>query len=178
MKEVVFTGFGGQGILLGGSVLAHIMMNRGLEVTWMPAYGPAMRGGSANCVVKFGNELVSNPGVEETDILIAMNEPGLQKYLPDVLPNGYVLINSNSTDLTKGDRDDVHYVTIPCVEIGEKAGNGKSGNLVMLGAAAKLGKIFPCEEGVKGMEDYFGVKEKPEILAANIAAFRAGYELF
>ena len=178
MKEVVFAGFGGQGILLGGHVLAHIMMDKGLEVTWMPSYGPAMRGGSATCVVKFGNELVSNPDAEETDLLIAMNEPGLKKCLPDVLPNGYVLINSNSTALTKGDRNDVHYIVLPCVEMAEKAGSSKSANFVMLGAAAKLGKLFDCEEGIKGIESFLGAEAKPAILAANISAFKAGYELF
>lgn len=178
MKEVVFAGFGGQGILLGGKVLAQIAIEEGKEVTWMPTYGPSMRGGSANCIVKFGDDLIYNPDAEASDILIGMNEPGMKKCLPFVVPGGYVLINSNSTTLTRGSRDDVNYVCIPCVDMAVKAGSSRAANFVMLGAAAKLGKLFDFEVGVNVLKNYFGEKTKPQILAANIAAFEAGYNMF
>lgn len=178
MTELVFGGFGGQGVLLGGQVLAHIAMGQDYQVTWMPAYGPTMRGGTANCVVKYDHKIISNPSLEEIDILIAMNEPALLKYQEFVVPGGLILVNANTTKERTISRSDVRAEFIPCVEMAAAEKNLRGANFVMLGAAVKLANLFPHDVAADGLADYFREKGKEKTVPANLATFNAGYNLF
>ena len=132
-KEIIISGFGGQGGLAIGKNLAEAGMAEGLNVTWAPSYGPEMRGGTANCSVVLSDKPVGSPVFTYPTELIAMNEPSLEKFEASVQPGGLVLVNSSVvTDKVK--RTDLKAVYVPCAELADKVGNPKVGNMVMLGA--------------------------------------------
>ena len=138
MKEIVFAGSGGQGVLTSGLIISDIAASEGINVTWVPSYGSAMRGGTANCTVKYCAEnYIYNPSQEAPDLLLAMNEPSLLKFLPIVAPGGTVLIG-DTVELPEGARQDVTYVKVNCTEIATGLGNPKGANIVMTGAIVKL----------------------------------------
>ena len=111
-SEVMFAGFGGQGILLSAKILAHTAMETGYEVVWIPSYGPEMRGGTAYCMVIMGDRPIGSPIVKNPLHLVAMNRPSLEKFAPVVKPGGVVLINSSLIPVRSG-RDDVDEIAIP-----------------------------------------------------------------
>ncbi|MBE6031056.1 MAG: 2-oxoacid:acceptor oxidoreductase family protein [Firmicutes bacterium] len=133
-KKIFIAGFGGQGVLLIGQMLAYAAMHEGKEVTWMPSYGPEMRGGTANCTVCISDEKVASPLVTECDVLVAMNGPSLEKFEKMLVPGGHLFINSSIVP-GKATRDDVNVHYVDCTKIAEEeVGNGKTSNMVMLGA--------------------------------------------
>ena len=121
-SEVMFAGFGGQGILLSAKILAHTAMETGYEVVWIPSYGPEMRGGTAYCMVIMGDRPIGSPIVKNPLHLVAMNRPSLEKFAPVVKPGGVVLINSSLIPVRSG-RDDVDEIAIPVNEIAIEAGS-------------------------------------------------------
>lgn len=178
MKEVIFAGFGGQGVLTGGLILAFMAAEKELEITWMPAYGATMRGGKANCVVKMGEkpgERIGNPLMSRADMLIAMNEPSLD-YLDKTRPGAIVIVNSHMVDPGYEYPADKKIYKIDCMELAEKAENKKGENLVMLGAAIKLGGLFEKEDALRMMCSYFANKGKAQFNDANERAFSLGYD--
>ena len=107
MKEIIFAGSGGQGVLTSGLIISDIAASEGIHVTWVPSYGSAMRGGTANCTVKYSNDgYIYNPSPEVPNLLLAMNEPSLVKFLPTVAPGGTVLIG-DTVEIPEGARQDV-----------------------------------------------------------------------
>ena len=126
-------GFGGQGVLLLGEVLAKAAMMREYEVSWLPSYGPEMRGGTANCSVIIQEEKIGSPMANNPKVLIAMNRPSLEKFENDVLPGGVIFYNSSLIDITPG-RDDVEVIAVPATEIADELGNVRVSNMAMLGA--------------------------------------------
>jgi 2-oxoglutarate ferredoxin oxidoreductase subunit gamma len=171
-KEIIISGFGGQGGLAIGKNLAEAGMAEGLFVTWAPSYGPEMRGGTANCSVVLSDKPVGSPVFEHPTELIALNEPSLEKFEAGVLPGGTVFINSDvvtdkvtRTDLT------AHY--IPCNEIADEIGNGKVSNMVMLGAyVAGTGLLKP--ETIETMIEEMFAGRKAKFIPLNLEAFRRG----
>lgn len=126
-------GFGGQGVLLLGEVLAEAGLDSGLEVSWLPSYGPEMRSGTSNCHVRISTELIDSPIVSKPNVLFALNEPSLRKFAEAVEHGGWIFYNSDT--LPEGVfRDDVHFVVRPFTEIADRVGDAKAGNMVMLGA--------------------------------------------
>ena len=121
-SEVMFAGFGGQGILLSAKILAHTAMETGYEVVWIPSYGPEMRGGTAYCMVIMGDRPIGSPIVKNPLHLVAMNRPSLDKFAPVVKSGGVVLINSSLIPVRSG-RDDVDEIAIPVNEIAIEAGS-------------------------------------------------------
>ena len=111
-KEIIIAGFGGQGVLFGGQVLAYAAMDAGKEVTWIPSYGPEMRGGTANCHVRISDVEIGSPLVAESDVLIAMNRPSLEKFEGDIRPGGLLMYDSSLIDISPT-RTDVEIVKIP-----------------------------------------------------------------
>jgi len=107
MKEVLFAGLGGQGVLTAGLVISQIAVSKDMNATWIPQYGAAMRGGTANCTVKFGEGMIYNPSQEEPDILLAMNNPSFQKFVGLVAPGGTVVIDSSLVTCDTNVRDDI-----------------------------------------------------------------------
>lgn len=175
MKEIVFAGSGGQGVLTCGLILSDIAATAGLNVTWVPSYGSAMRGGTANCTVKYCAEnYIYNPSQEQPDLLLAMNEPSLVMFLPMVAPGGAVLLG-DTVMVPEGARRDVTYVKVNCTEIATALGNPKGANVVMTGAVVRLMGDFSHDAAVQAMNHMFEKKGKAKFNEANAKAFDAGY---
>lgn len=175
MKEIVFAGFGGQGVLTSGLIISDIAASKNLKVTWMPSYGSAMRGGTANCTVKYGAEKIYNPSLEEPDVLLAMNNPSYLMFINKVKPNGIVIINEELVTCDLGTRQDITIYRIPCNTISMELGHSKGANIVMTGAIIKVMGDFSEEEATKAMNDMFNKKGKGKFEELNTKAFKAGY---
>ena len=171
-KEIVISGFGGQGGLAIGKNLAEAGMAEGLNVTWAPSYGPEMRGGTANCSVVLSDKPVGSPVFAHPTELIALNEPSLVKFEEGVIPGGMVFVNSDVvTD--KVSRTDLTAYYIPCSQIADEVGNPKVSNMVMLGAYVAGTKVLKAETIEKMIQEMFtGAKAK--FVPLNIEAFRRG----
>ncbi len=175
MKEIVFSGFGGQGVLTSGLIVSDIAASKDLKVTWMPSYGSAMRGGTANCTVKYGESKIYNPSLEEPDLLLAMNNPSFKAFINRVKPGGVVLINSELVTCKTDDREDVHIISIPCNQIANNLDHPKGANIVMTGAIVKLMNDFDKNEAISAMTKMFAKKGKNRFQEKNQLAFEAGF---
>lgn len=175
MKEVVCAGFGGQGVLTTGLILSDIAIHNGQNTTWMPSYGSAMRGGTANCTVKYGKDTIYNPSQERPDLLLAMNVASFHMFINIVAPSGIVLI-SDMVDCDTNVRDDVKVVRVPCIQMANDLKHAKGANIVMTGAIVKLMGDFTKEEALEGMNRMFEKKGKAKFAPMNTAAFEAGYD--
>ncbi|UWZ85025.1 2-oxoacid:acceptor oxidoreductase family protein [Occallatibacter riparius] len=140
--QVRVAGFGGQGVLLLGEVLAEAGLDAGLEVSWLPSYGPEMRSGTSNCHVRISNETIDSPMVSSPNMLIAMNEPSLRKFVATVRPGGWILYNG---DAIPADcvRSDVHELSIPFTHVADEIGDARITNMVMLGALLEITGALP-----------------------------------
>jgi len=171
-KRMVCSGFGGQGILTLGNVIAEIGLNKGLQVTWMPSYGAEMRGGTANCSVILSDKMIGSPMVQnKIDILCAMNRPSVDKFLPRVSPGGLVFVNT-SIVTDKVERGDVNIVEIDATNIAVGVGTAKVANMVMLAGFIKETDLFTLEDIIKVMEKRFA--KRPELIPLNIEAIKLG----
>ena len=171
-KEIIISGFGGQGGLAIGKNLAEAGMDEGLNVTWAPSYGPEMRGGTANCSVVLSDKPVGSPVFAHPTELIALNEPSLLKFETDVQPGGIVFVNSDVvTD--KVSRSDLKAYYIPCSQIAEEVGNSKVSNMVMLGAYVAATQVLK-EETIVGMIEHIFTGPKAKFVPLNIEAFHRG----
>ena len=171
-KQIIISGFGGQGCLAVGKNLAEAVMDEGLNVTWAPSYGPEMRGGTANCSVVLSDHPVGSPVFARCTELIALNEPSLIKFEEGVLPGGTVFVNSDVvTD--KVSRSDLTAYYVPCSQIAEEVGNPKVSNMVMLGAYVAATKVLKPETIEKMIEEMFA-GPKAKFIPLNIEAFRRG----
>lgn len=167
------SGFGGQGILFMGVTLAEAGMRVGRHVSWLPSYGPEMRGGTANCHVIISEQLIGSPLVSESDVLIAMNRPSLEKFQAEVRSGGLVLYNRSLISEVPL-RDDVQVAAIPATEIADELGNTKVANVVMLGAYLGLARLLP-EEAILAVLNK-KAKARPALVELNAKALRAGQE--
>ncbi|HNU81056.1 MAG TPA: 2-oxoacid:acceptor oxidoreductase family protein [Bacillota bacterium] len=131
--EIIMAGFGGQGVMAMGKILVEAAMEEGKNVSWLPSYGPEMRGGTANCSVIVSDEPIGAPIVTEATAAIVMNRPSLDKYENTVVPGGALLINSSLID-KKATREDIKVYYVPANEIANELGTDKVANIVMLGA--------------------------------------------
>ncbi len=139
--DVVMAGFGGQGIMLIGKILAYAGMEEGREVSWLPSYGPEMRGGTANCTVVIADLPIGSPVVQKPRSLVVMNRPSLERFGKDVKPGGSVIINTSLITI-RTDRDDVEEILVPANDIAIELGVPKAANMVILGAyVAKTGIV-------------------------------------
>lgn len=173
-SEVMFAGFGGQGILLSGKILAEAAMEKGLEVAWVPSYGPEMRGGTAYCMVVVSDKTIASPIIRNPMHLVAMNRPSLEKFAPVVKPSGVVLINSSLISTGAG-RDDIDELAIPVTEIARELGSVKVANIVALGAFVARSKIVDFESLRKTVKEEFAGKEK--FIPLNMAALDRGKKM-
>ena len=172
--DIVMAGFGGQGLMAIGKMLAKAAMAEGQHVTWMPAYGPEMRGGTANCTVIIDDEPIGSPIVKRTQAAIVMNKQSMDKFEPTVREQGLIVVNTSLID-RKVQRADLKAVYVPANDIAEKEGSGKSANLVMLGAYVAASKVIKPEAIEKALEKTFEGKPA-KVLEANLRAFRKGME--
>lgn len=173
--DVVFSGFGGQGILLAGEVLAHAAMLDAQQVTWMPAYGAEMRGGAANCTVVVSSERIGSPFAEEPYCVFSMSKPSLFKYQPRIKKDGMLLVNTSFVDPALITREDVHKICMPASELAyQEVGEHKMANMVMLGALVKASGVVSLEKLEAAMAEIFsGSKQKS--LPQMLTAVRCGY---
>ena len=176
MKEqCIFAGFGGQGMLLIGKFLAEAGMETGRNVSWLPSYGPEMRGGTANCSVVVSDKPVASPLISVADTVLAMNLPSMLKFQSEVKPGGLLLINSSIIE-EKSNRDDCDVVYVPCTHLAEKVGNRRGANVVFLGAyVAKKPDVISEEAIIEAMRVELG-ERKARFLEGNVKALKAGIE--
>jgi 2-oxoglutarate ferredoxin oxidoreductase subunit gamma len=172
-SEVMFAGFGGQGILLSAKILAQAAMKAGLEVAWIPSYGPEMRGGTAYCTVVVSDRPIGSPIIRNPLHLVAMNRPSLEKFAPVVRPGGVILINSSLIPVG-ADRDDVDVISIAVTDIAKELGSVRSANIVALAAFAARSKLVDKELLKACVEEEFAKKEK--LIPLNLKAVDAGFE--
>jgi 2-oxoglutarate ferredoxin oxidoreductase subunit gamma len=170
-KDVIFAGFGGQGILLMGSILAHAAMDLGFEVAWVPSYGAEMRGGTANCTVVIGDRPIGSPIIKNPQHLVAMTRPSLEKFGPMVKPGGVILINSSLIPVDSG-RKDVDEIKIPANDIAMKLGSVKAANIVALSAFVARSRFLDYNMIIQCMKNEFGSKEK--LIKMNLEAMEEG----
>lgn len=171
-KRLIVAGFGGQGVLLIGQLIAYAGMLDGKEVSWMPSYGPEMRGGSANCAVVLSDEPVGSPKVEEADVLIAMNRPSLALFEKNVVPGGALLYNSSLIEIAPT-RTDIRVLAVPCNELAMEIGSLRAANMVMLGAYAGLTGAFTVETLMGALRHKLG-PSKEKFMPSNQKAIEAG----
>lgn len=158
-SEVMFAGFGGQGILLIGKILAHTAMEEGYEVAWVPSYGPEMRGGTAYCTVVISDRPIGSPIIKNPMHLVAMNRPSLEKFASIVKPGGVILINSSLIPIKSG-RSDVDELLVPVNDIATDIGNIRAANIVALAAFVARSKVVDFELMRESVKKEFAKKAK------------------
>lgn len=170
-SEVMFAGFGGQGILLSAKILAHTAMEAGFEVVWIPSYGPEMRGGTAYCMVIMSDRPIGSPIVKNPGHLVAMNRPSLEKFAPEVKPGGVILINSSLIPI-RSEREDVDEIAIPVNDIAIEAGSIRSANIVALAAFVARSGLVPMDALRESVKKEFARKAK--LIPLNMEAIDRG----
>lgn len=179
LTEILISGFGGQGVLFSGKLLAYAALSEGKELSWLPSYGPEMRGGTANCSVCLSNEPIGSPLVTQPDILIAMNEPSVKKFESSVKPGGIMFLDSSLTE-RKPSRNDIVCFEVPASEIARNNSLTGMSNIVLLGKVLK-----ECHErltgiGISAVETALNkiIPPKRKAMAEkNLYALRLGYQL-
>lgn len=177
--SVVMAGFGGQGLLLAGKVLAHAAMAAGLEVSWLPSYGPEMRGGTANVTVCLSPAPIGSPLVGRPSALVVMNQPSLEKFAPRVRPGGVIVVDTSMVPKDP-ERPDCVVVRVAARDVAKAAGAERSANFVMLGAYVGAAAGAPCAVSLERIEAAVAEEfegEKSKWVPSNLAALRAGYEI-
>lgn len=172
-KEIIIAGFGGQGVLFGGQVLAMAAMDAGREVTWIPSYGPEMRGGTANCTVVIADEEIGSPLVEHPPLAIALNLPSFDKYEDLLQPGGTLVVNQSMVD-REPHRKDIRVLMVPCNQIAEEVGSRKLVNMVAVGALVSALPELGLPALEKALTDHLPARHK-DMLAKNHEALRRGY---
>ena len=172
--QYLFAGFGGQGILFAGKFAAYKGLIEEKQVSWLPSYGPEMRGGTANCCVVVSDEEVGSPVVVEADSVVVMNRPSLEKYEKNVAPGGKLFINSS---LVKDEptRTDIEVYRVPASEIADELGNSRVANIVMLGAMLEKTGIVSPKTAIECLAASFG-ERKAHLIPLNEQAIQKGAE--
>ncbi len=175
--SIIFSGFGGQGIMLMGQLLTQAGMHDNKKVSWIPSYGPEMRGGTAYCSVTISDEPIGSPVITEPNVVVAMNLPSVTRFAPQLVPGGTLIINSSlAPDLV--DRSDITQVRAPMNKLADELGNPKVLNMIGLGVV--IAACHPVTEKamLQGMDVMLGKKfaSKPQILELNRTALRKGME--
>lgn len=172
-KQCVFAGFGGQGILTAGLIVANIAAEQDREVTWIPSYGSEMRGGTANCTIKISDEPIASPFVKKIDILVVMNKPSLEKFLPQMKSSGLVVMDS-SIIKNVAEKEGLQYIKVPATSLCENLKYARGANICMIGALAGCTNLFEKENYEVGISGYFS--KNPKFNVQNKSAFEAGYD--
>jgi 2-oxoglutarate ferredoxin oxidoreductase subunit gamma len=171
-EEMLFAGFGGQGIMFMGKLLAEAGLVSGYNVTWMPSYGAEVRGGTAYSMTKVSNAEIASPIVANPDILVAMNKPSLVKYISSIKPGGILIANRSLTgdfDKPKG----IKVVSIPMTDIASKLGDTRCANMIAIGAIAKRSNTVSIRNVINALKNAF--KGKEDLFLLNKAAIEKGY---
>jgi len=170
--EIITAGFGGQGVLFTGQLLTYAAMDEGREVTWIPSYGPEMRGGTANCTVVISDEEIGSPMVSEPQAVIAMNLPSLDKYESRVRPGGVLVVNESMVD-REVVRQDIKVVMVKANEIAEELGDKRMTNMVLLGALIANLPVISLEAIEKALAGHLPERHH-KLLPKNYEALKRG----
>jgi len=171
---ILIAGFGGQGTLFAGKILAAASLEKGLEVSWLPSYGPEMRGGTANCSVMISESPIGSPIVTRPDILIALNKPSFEKYEKLAVPGAKVFVDSSLVD-TRSERNDIETFYVPASELSRKAGDPKLSNMVLIGKVLSATGLFSLEE-IETLLDHIIPEKRAAMRELNKKALKAGFE--
>ena len=170
--QILIAGFGGQGILFAGKFLAYKGLTEDLQVSWLPSYGPEMRGGTANCSVILSDTPVGSPIITTPDVLVAMNLPSLQRYVDTVAPGGQIYVDSSLIDV-KVDRDDVEVFYIPATSLAKEAGVSTLANMIMMGHLLEHHPELSFE-GTEAVVEKLVPPTKAALVELNIKALSTG----
>ncbi|MGD1147214.1 MAG: 2-oxoacid:acceptor oxidoreductase family protein [Thermoanaerobaculaceae bacterium] len=173
-SEIVLAGFGGQGVLLIGKLMAYAGMKAGHEVTWLPSYGPEMRGGTCNCTVVMSDRPIGSPISKRPHALIVLNLPSLDKFEDSLRPGGIVVVNTSLINRLPR-RTDVTVVPVAANEIAIELGNAKAANMVALGAFVGASGLVEKESVDEVLRESFAAR--PKLVAINEEALRRGFEI-
>ena len=173
-KNFIIAGFGGQGVLLAGEVLANAFMLAGKNVTWYPSYGAEMRGGTVNCEIVMSDEEVSEVNKSDADFIIALNQASFDKFLSKIKKGGMMIANSTLVKEIKT-RTDINYLFAPITKLAEELGNVKMANILALGILAKAGKIVSLDALNQALDNVIPPHRK-NLLPLNLKALKIGYE--
>lgn len=174
-EELIIAGFGGQGIMLAGKLLAQTAMNCGRDVTYMPSYGAEVRGGTANCMVVISENEIACPVVGRPDSLIVMNKASLNKFAPRLKNNGLLILNSSLIDIDPDVDDSIEVFSLPADELAVELGSVKAANMVALGAYLQIRGLFDIESAAQALPEILA-KRHHDTLPLNINALQKGAE--
>lgn len=172
--SIIIAGFGGQGVLFASQLLAYAGMDNGFNVTWIPSYGPEMRGGTANCTVIISEEAIGAPIVDRPDVAIVLNQPSFDKYEPLVKAGGLLVVNSSIITTSSG-RSDIDIAQVPANAIAEELGSAKMLNMAAVGAMLAKRPIISLEAIHQALTDHLPPR-KADLMEANHQVLKRGYE--
>jgi 2-oxoglutarate ferredoxin oxidoreductase subunit gamma len=171
-EEIIISGFGGQGALFAGQLLAYAALDVGKHVTWIPSYGPEMRGGTAHCTVVISDDPIGSPLVRHPSTAIVLNQPSFEKYEPLVRPGGLLIYNSSLIDARPA-RQDIRYIAVPANLVAEQLGNVRQANVVLLGTFLAATAILPLAAVEAALEAHLPEHQR-RYLGSNKTALRQG----
>ncbi|RMF26065.1 MAG: 2-oxoacid:ferredoxin oxidoreductase subunit gamma [Chloroflexi bacterium] len=174
-EEVIISGFGGQGALFAGQLLAYAAMDAGKHVTWIPSYGPEMRGGTAHCTVIISDDEIGSPLVRHPSAAIVLNIPSMDKYEPLVKPGGVLVVNSSLVP-RRSEREEIQVVYVPANTIAEELGSARMANVVCLGALVEVLGIVTVEQVEAALDAHLPARKR-DLLELNKQALRRGAEI-
>ena len=172
--QILIAGFGGQGVLFAGKFLAYKGLTEDMQVSWLPSYGPEMRGGTANCSIVLSDSPVGSPIITAPDVLVAMNLPSLQKFVDAVVPGGKIFVDSTLIDM-KVERTDVEVFYIPATQLAKDAGFATLANMILTGKVLKESGAVPFAGNRQTLEAFIPAK-KANLIEANLNALQIGYD--
>ncbi len=174
-EEVIISGFGGQGSLFAGQLLAYAAMDQGLHVTWIPSYGPEMRGGKARCTVVVSDQEIGAPLVRRPSAVIVLNIPSMEAFEPQVKPRGVLVVNSSMVP-DKSERDDIDVIYVPASDLATELGNIRMANVLCLGAVVEATGVVSLDAVAQALDDHLPERHRA-LLDLNKEALRKGAEL-
>ncbi len=170
----IIAGFGGQGLLFAGKILAQAAMTEGQQVSWMPSYGPEMRGGTASCTVIVADRPIGSPVVDLADSVIALNPPSMARFEPILRPGGVLVVNTSLVE-AEPSRTDLEVIAIPCTALARTAGHDRLASVVALGGLLAR-RPLASRDAIRAALETLTDRHHPELLEADLAAFDAGLE--
>ena len=174
-NNFIIAGFGGQGVLLAGEVLANAFMIKGNNLTWYPSYGAEMRGGTVNCeIVTNDTQDVSSVNKSDADYIIVLNQASFNRFLPKVKKGGWIIANATLVE-EEQPRNDIHYAFAPMSEMADKLGNVKMTNIISLGILSKISRLTNLETLEKALDNVIPAHRK-HLIPKNIEALKIGYQ--
>lgn len=171
-EEIIISGFGGQGALFAGQLLTYAAMDEGFYVTWIPSYGPEMRGGKARCTVVISDEEIGSPLVRRPSAAIVLNIPSMEAFEPAVKPGGVLVVNSSLVP-QRSARDDIRAIYVPASDLAIEIGNVRLANVICLGALVKAIGVVPLEAVEQALENHLPERHR-KLLSVNKEALRKG----